>query len=420
MISELYSELRKLFAEKRTLVGGDEDASTFRELASAQRENYQRLHSTFSNIDYNGGSVDVRQIVDPFFGAIISSLANNTPQPGKYGKETILYARAPVIRDSEISKFIDFVIEKLKPQTQSDAIDLAWSVVAAIIVELDHSIIFNAPNINSSIYLIANKYIFLYIYEKNKTIIETESINNFQSQLEKTSEQYKSVKNIIQELNANVENLRAKSENSITDILNKLNDSHSLIENSKQRIVDFENSTIESLRLNKARILWHNRHKSAMIGFWISSLIILITLICVPLFLIYEYNFVIKYISGIINVLPIDQHANNSSMSMNDSTEWTAIISLTSRIFLISFPLLMYIWFIRIVVKFFMRSVTVMDDSRQREVMLDTFLNLIEIGRAEDKDRLLILEAIFRPLPGHGSDGMEPPNIVDFINARSS
>ena len=49
--------------------------------------------------------------------------------------------------------------------------------------------------------------------------------------------------------------------------------------------------------------------------------------------------------------------------------------------------------------------------------MLETYFNLISDPNAkfEDKERSLILKAIFRPLPGQKCDEVNPPTLPDFV-----
>ncbi|WP_181181392.1 hypothetical protein, partial [Mesorhizobium sp. B1-1-5] len=76
-----------------------------------------------------------------------------------------------------------------------------------------------------------------------------------------------------------------------------------------------------------------------------------------------------------------------------------------------------YLWVLKAVMRFFMRSMLLMDDARQRETMLDTYILLTEKGKADERDRPLILWALFRQTPGHGPDGIEPPDFTEVINA---
>jgi hypothetical protein len=47
--------------------------------------------------------------------------------------------------------------------------------------------------------------------------------------------------------------------------------------------------------------------------------------------------------------------------------------------------------------------------------MLDTFFHLIEKEGAVKEDRALVLNALFRPAPGHG-DNVDPPNFTELVS----
>jgi hypothetical protein len=52
---------------------------------------------------------------------------------------------------------------------------------------------------------------------------------------------------------------------------------------------------------------------------------------------------------------------------------------------------------------------------RKRQTMMDTYFLLIERQAATPEERGLILNALFRPAPSHGLDGVEPPNFTEFL-----
>ena len=47
--------------------------------------------------------------------------------------------------------------------------------------------------------------------------------------------------------------------------------------------------------------------------------------------------------------------------------------------------------------------------------MMDTYFYLLEKQGAVKEDRALILNALFRPGPGHGNDSVDPPNFTELI-----
>lgn len=87
------------------------------------------------------------------------------------------------------------------------------------------------------------------------------------------------------------------------------------------------------------------------------------------------------------------------------------------RLIVFTVPALVFLWMIRAVMRFFIRSLLLMDDARQRQTMLETYFLLTERGRADEKDRPMILWALFRQTRGHGPDGIEPPDFTEVIKA---
>jgi hypothetical protein len=83
-------------------------------------------------------------------------------------------------------------------------------------------------------------------------------------------------------------------------------------------------------------------------------------------------------------------------------------IATFSRLAFITVPLALLVWVVRILLRFNMRSMLLMDDARQRVTMLNTYLFMVSRDVAVKEDRATILEALFRRAPGHGSEPVEP------------
>jgi uncharacterized protein DUF6161 len=90
------------------------------------------------------------------------------------------------------------------------------------------------------------------------------------------------------------------------------------------------------------------------------------------------------------------------SLPKNEKTgEYTYLAS-----FLVGITFLAFAGIFRMIGRFVMENFTLAADARQRQTILETFLNLV--GTAEAKmnegERILILSALFRPAPGQGAD----------------
>lgn len=87
-----------------------------------------------------------------------------------------------------------------------------------------------------------------------------------------------------------------------------------------------------------------------------------------------------------------------------------------SRVVILSLPIVVYFWVIRLVVRYWTRSLLLQDDARARDTMLKTYRQLIEDrGATADADRAIVLAAIFRPIPGHGND-TDPPKLAEMFS----
>ena len=87
-----------------------------------------------------------------------------------------------------------------------------------------------------------------------------------------------------------------------------------------------------------------------------------------------------------------------------------------NRIVIVTVPLALYFWMVRILVRFNLRSQMLMDDARQRHTMMNTYFHLIEKQSAVKEDRALILNALFRPTPGQQNDSVDPPNFTELMD----
>lgn len=173
-----------------------------------------------------------------------------------------------------------------------------------------------------------------------------------------------------------------------------------------REIQGYKTSIVEALKLDTARRLWGDRAKDASVAFWCSGAALLVMLIGFPALAIWEADVVFAFLrtmgSTVFADLPV-------------AGETVAAISLVSRLILITLPIALYIWLIRIMVRFNMRSLLLMDDAAQRKTMLDTYLHLVEQDATVKAERPLILEALFRRTPGHGADSIEPPNLSEVM-----
>lgn len=85
------------------------------------------------------------------------------------------------------------------------------------------------------------------------------------------------------------------------------------------------------------------------------------------------------------------------------------------RLLLITGPIALLVWAAKLIVRFNLRSLLLMDDATHRVTMLDTYLFLVTKEAVTVQDRGALLEAMFRRAPGHGPETVEPPNMADIM-----
>lgn len=78
-------------------------------------------------------------------------------------------------------------------------------------------------------------------------------------------------------------------------------------------------------------------------------------------------------------------------------------------------------WLLRFVGRYVVEHMVLQADAVQRKTMLQTYLALVGMKEAgmEQADRTLVLNAIFRPLPGHPSDDVAPPTLIEVVKGAS-
>lgn len=152
---------------------------------------------------------------------------------------------------------------------------------------------------------------------------------------------------------------------------------------------------------------WQSRAKSANAAFILSSIVLAGFLLFIPIWAIWENAAVLDFFQRL---------AEAASIQIGPDAPATAIVTASlSRLVIITVPLGLYFWLIRIVVRFNMRSLLLMDDARQRATMMETYYRLIEKEAASKEERALVIQALMRPPPGHGPDTVEPPNFTDVL-----
>lgn len=169
----------------------------------------------------------------------------------------------------------------------------------------------------------------------------------------------------------------------------------------------FAASVREELSIDTTKSLWKDRAFWSATSFWISAVVVAFAILAPPLW-------ALTHIETVLALLKRIGDAATQGLPV-DATAAQLTAATISRLVVISAPLGLYFWAIKLLVRFNTRSMVLMDDARQRHTTMDTYFHLIERSGATTEERGLMLNALFRPLPGQGQENVEPPNFMELV-----
>jgi hypothetical protein len=78
-------------------------------------------------------------------------------------------------------------------------------------------------------------------------------------------------------------------------------------------------------------------------------------------------------------------------------------------------------WLLRLISRFVNANQILADDARHRQAMTRAYLAFVADpdSKVTEKDRLVMLTAIFRPLPGGQAEDVAPPSILDILKKEN-
>ncbi len=176
---------------------------------------------------------------------------------------------------------------------------------------------------------------------------------------------------------------------------------------TQENLASFKAALIEEARGAETKKLWADRESSSWWALVLSSAVLGGLLLGVPLIGFLQLDVVIGTL----------KHIGDAATEgiPSDASGTVLTVATISRLVVITFPLVLYLWVVRLIVRFNTRSLVLLDDARQRQTMMETYFMLIEHGAASPEERGLILNALFRPAPGQGADNVDPPNFTEFL-----
>lgn len=179
------------------------------------------------------------------------------------------------------------------------------------------------------------------------------------------------------------------------------------IETTEGQISAFAASVREELKIDNTKKLWRDRAFWSALSFWISAGVIAIAILAPPWWAMTHIETVISFLKRVGDAATQGLPAEATTAQLTAAT--------ISRLVVISAPLALYFWAVKLLVRFNNRSMMLMDDARQRHTTMDTYFHLIERSGATTEERGLMLNALFRPLPGQGQENIEPPNFMELV-----
>jgi hypothetical protein len=162
----------------------------------------------------------------------------------------------------------------------------------------------------------------------------------------------------------------------------------------RDKLSAFKQSLSEEVKLRSASNLWSGRARWHRFVALI-SLTAFIGILCLALW------YIGSHFKQIVDLLPRDK---------DNHIEYVSVA-------LLAIPAIGIGWGLKVLARFIQNNSILGDDSRQRQAMTRTYLALLadKDSGVTEKDRLVMLNAIFRPLPGTQVDEVAPPTILDLM-----
>jgi hypothetical protein len=161
-----------------------------------------------------------------------------------------------------------------------------------------------------------------------------------------------------------------------------------------EKLSAFKQSLTEEIQLRSASQLWSNRaisHRAVAGASFLAFILILGAVLW----------YGAEHFKEIVAQLPRDKDGHIEYVSVA----------------LLAIPAIGIGWCLRVLARFIHMNSVLGDDSRQRQAMTRTYLALVadKDSQVTKEDRLIMLNAIFRPLPGSQVEEVAPPTILDLL-----
>ncbi len=166
------------------------------------------------------------------------------------------------------------------------------------------------------------------------------------------------------------------------------------VDGQKEGLASFKAGLSEDLKLKSATELWRDRagwHRAA-------------TIFC---FIMFAAIIAVALVLGFVH---FDQIVKDLPKDSAGHIEYVSVA-------LLAIPAIGIGWLLKVLARFVQSNSILADDSRQRQAMTRTYLSLVadKDSQVTREDRIIMLNAIFRPLPGAQSDEVAPPTVLDLL-----
>ena len=383
--------------------------------AAQQVELYGNLFNCCRNVPYREfgtvGSVQIDEYSNRLFSWLTQLLIDQPPEVKEFTDQLQIVSPLPILDEREAEKVIAIVgnghVDKPRPIAiaQLFAAQFAGALMAEVGYKDRHHELLN---------LAFNGPMSYFVYGRMASYTAEKAVLLSKPQLESAaSENLKSLTSEVENYRAEFDALKASQRNQLDiisgsagELASKSEEIERNLDETQNKIRNFESTIREELRLDIARKSWESRYYEARLAFKISVSLLALSLLSTIFIAVYWGLPITRALAGLDGDSPV-----------SDQSLAIAMTHQLGRLLVLTVPIAVALWMLRALMRYFMRSMLLMDDARQRQTMLDTYFLLTEQGRADERDRPLILWALFRQTPGHGPDGIEPPDFTEVIKA---
>ncbi|MER8537193.1 DUF6161 domain-containing protein [Mesorhizobium sp. M1005] len=411
--------------------GGQNSREATSLYAQQQTEIYKGITQAFAErmIRLRNNETDVYSSLKDFTDGLINHATTTAPATVlEVEGRSVLFSEIPIVINDSLDEAVK--IGKSRPQSSED---IAAAFAAGLIYEMGRFVKPSTTNTPFAVIRELGSYAAWRVVEdapldgtgiiaqrlaeitsKSNTLIDDvrSQAALTSNNLRETTESLTERANGALEAAENAAKQAGAFENRAKDLSGQIEAFQAAIDANTQDAEDKLSSFLDAAKARSAyqgvRIYWTDRAGASWWALMISGFVLFVLLVGLPAWAIYDNDAVIRLLKHLTEAAGIEIG--------NVTNPVVLTVATVSRLVVVTIPLALYFWLIRLVVRFNMRSMLLMDDARQRATIIETYYKMIEQQAATKEDRALILQALCRPPPGHGSDSIEPPNFTEVID----